>query len=145
MAMWQSKHRDCCNYLFQVNHSSTTCWYVWGILSTIFCCLPCGVIGLVHAMIAKHEGERGNHTAHRRRLYQAKCWTTWSIVLGLLVVISLFTFWVSNQILIYNVGKIGNRFKLMKKQIGLILMLMLSKKHSILINCLAVEHFHYLK
>jgi len=42
------------------------------------------VIGLVHAMIAKHEGERGNFAGHRQRLYQAKCWTSWSIALGLL-------------------------------------------------------------
>jgi len=71
------------------DHQPTTCWYVWGILSTIFCCFPCGVIGLVHAMIAKHEGERGNFAAHRRRLYQAKCWTSWSIALGLLVLLAM--------------------------------------------------------
>jgi len=74
---------------------STTCWYVWGILSTIFCCFPCGVIGLVHAMIAKHEGERGNFAAHRRRLYQAKCWTSWSITLGLLVVLGVIIFFLT--------------------------------------------------
>ncbi|KAF6026954.1 hypothetical protein EB796_014748 [Bugula neritina] len=60
----------------------STCWFVWSILATIFCCLPCGAIGLAHAMIAKHEGERGNFIGHKRRLYQAKCWTSWSIGLG---------------------------------------------------------------
>ena len=40
-------------------------------------------------MIAKHEGERGNFAAHRRRLYQAKCWTSWSIALGLLVLLAM--------------------------------------------------------
>ncbi|XP_067933731.1 uncharacterized protein [Watersipora subatra] len=70
-----------------------TCWYVCGILSTIFCCLPCGVVGLVHAMIAKHEGERGNLPGYQTRMRQAKCWTSWSIVLGLLTLIA-FTLYV---------------------------------------------------
>jgi len=43
-------------------------------------------------MIAKHEGERGNFAAHRRRLYQAKCWTSWSIALGLLVVLAVLIY-----------------------------------------------------
>ncbi|XP_067933566.1 uncharacterized protein [Watersipora subatra] len=75
----------------QFEESATTCWYVFGVLSTIFCCMPCGVIGLVHAMIAKHEGERGNYAAHRTRLSQAKCWTSWSMAIGLALTIAFFT------------------------------------------------------
>ncbi|XP_067934107.1 uncharacterized protein [Watersipora subatra] len=71
---------------------STTCWYVCGILSTIFCCLPCGVVGLVHAMIAKHEGERGNLLGYRRRMRQAKCWTSCSIILGFLAITALILY-----------------------------------------------------
>jgi len=54
------------------------------------------VIGLVHAMIAKHEGERGNFAGHRQRLYQAKCWTCWTIALGLLVLIATVSYFNSS-------------------------------------------------
>ncbi|XP_067934123.1 proline rich transmembrane protein 1B-like [Watersipora subatra] len=80
---------------YQVEHvpvPTSSCWYVLGVLATIFCCLPCGIVGLVHAMIGQHEAERGNVQAHRRRMYQAKCWTSWSIALGLLVLV-LLTVW----------------------------------------------------
>ena len=40
-------------------------------------------------MIAKHEGEKGNFASHRRRLYQAKCWTSWAIAIGSTVLISV--------------------------------------------------------
>lgn len=58
--------------------------YVLSILATIFCCLPCGAIGLVHIMIGNHEAEKGNHVGAARRKRQATCWTAWSIALGLL-------------------------------------------------------------
>jgi len=79
----------------EVDHAGATCWYVVSILSTILCCFPCGVVGLVHAMIAKHEGERGNVHAHQRRMRQTKCWTSWSIALGLLGLVVLILFLVA--------------------------------------------------
>ena len=42
------------------------------------------MIGLIHVMIGKHEGERGNMKTYRERLYQGKCWVSWSIVIGTL-------------------------------------------------------------
>jgi len=77
----------------QFNTRQTTCWYVCGILSTIFCCFPCGVIGLVHAMIAGHEAEKGNYDTHRRRLYQAKCWISWSIAIMVTLLLASFIYW----------------------------------------------------
>ena len=55
---------------------------MFSILASIFCFFPFGIIGVIHAMIAKHEGEKGNFASHRRRLYQAKCWTSWAIAIG---------------------------------------------------------------
>ncbi|XP_067934423.1 uncharacterized protein [Watersipora subatra] len=72
----------------KANPPSTTCWYVCGLLSAIFCCLPFGLIGLVHAMVAQQEGEKGNYAAHRMRLRQAKCWTSWAIAIGLVTLIA---------------------------------------------------------
>lgn len=64
-----------------------TSLYVLSILATIFCCLPCGVIGLVHTMVAGHEAEKGNLPGYRRRIKQGRCWTGWAIGLGLVCVL----------------------------------------------------------
>mgnify|MGYP001795892386 CR=1 FL=1 len=81
-----------CHYSLQGERTSVSYWYVLSILSTIFCCLPCGIVGLVHVMIAKQDGDKADMASYRRKMRQARCWTIWSIILGLLVIVLIVVY-----------------------------------------------------
>ena len=65
---------------------------VWAILSTLFCCLPLGIVAIVHA--AKVDGLRsaGDMAGAREASAKAKFWALWSLGawLGLMLLYLLF-------------------------------------------------------
>lgn len=51
---------------------------VWAILSTLFCCLPLGIVSIIHA--AKVDGlvAAGNYAAAQEAADKAKSWAIWA-------------------------------------------------------------------
>ena len=60
------------------------------ILSTIFCCLPLGVVAIVKASGVSSAMRRGDYEEARRLSDEASTWSGWSIGLGLVVGIIYF-------------------------------------------------------
>lgn len=64
---------------------------VWAILATLFCCLPLGIVSIIHA--AKVDGlvAAGNYAAAQEAADKAKSWALWAagafVVLMLLYVV----------------------------------------------------------
>ena len=55
---------------------------VWAILATLFCCLPLGIVSIVHA--AKVDGLRlsGNIAGAREMSEKAKMWAIYAAISG---------------------------------------------------------------
>ena len=57
---------------------------VWGILSTIFCCLPLGVVGIVYALKVTKKYNEGDFKGAQDASETGAWWIIASIVLGLM-------------------------------------------------------------
>jgi Interferon-induced transmembrane protein len=55
---------------------------VWAILSTIFCCLPLGIVAIVKAAQVNNLWAQGQYDAARKSAEDAKKWSIWGAVLG---------------------------------------------------------------
>jgi hypothetical protein len=62
-------------------------WLGLSIASTLLCCLPLGIVGIVYAAMALDAESRGDWVMAASRTQTAKTWTTWSFVLGLIVIV----------------------------------------------------------
>ena len=64
---------------------------VWAILSTLFCCLPLGIVSIVHAAKVNGLLAAGDVTGAREAADKAKKWAIWSalslVVLAVLYII----------------------------------------------------------
>lgn len=58
-------------------------YLVESILVTIFCCLILGIIGIVNASKVNSEYEAGNYEGAVAASKQAKQWTMWGFIIGL--------------------------------------------------------------
>lgn len=65
-------------------------YLVESILVTIFCCLIFGIIGIVHASKVNAEYNAGNYEAAMEASRNAKKWTMWGFIAGILVVVAYF-------------------------------------------------------
>ncbi len=63
---------------------------VWAILTTLFCCLPLGIVSIVHA--AQVDGKRaaGDIAGARASSHQAKMWAIYSAVSLPVIVVAWF-------------------------------------------------------
>ncbi|KAF6023310.1 hypothetical protein EB796_018384 [Bugula neritina] len=61
--------------------------YILSILASLLCCVPCGLIGLMHVMASRIDYSRGSYSLSQKKSQQAKCWTGWACGLGLLFII----------------------------------------------------------
>jgi Interferon-induced transmembrane protein len=55
---------------------------VWAILTTIFCCLPLGIVAIVKAAQVNSLWAQGQHDAARKSADDAKKWSIWAAVIG---------------------------------------------------------------
>lgn len=58
---------------------------VWGILTTIFCCLPLGIVSIVFASQVSSKWAAGDSAGAYESARKAKTWAIWSAVAGLVV------------------------------------------------------------
>lgn len=58
---------------------------VWGILTTILCCLPLGVVSIIKASQVNSLWAQGQFDAARRSADDAKKWAIWSVVASVAV------------------------------------------------------------
>jgi hypothetical protein len=64
-------------------------WLALSICSTMFCCTPLGIVGIVYAALAMSSEGRGDYHASYDQTNKAKNWTIWSFALGLLAIVIL--------------------------------------------------------
>jgi len=60
---------------------------VWAILSTLFCCLPLGIVSIIHAAKVNSLLTAGDITGARDASEKAKKWAIWSALAWVVVVI----------------------------------------------------------
>ena len=60
-------------------------YLVWAILSTIFCCLPFGVVSIVFAAQVNSKWQSGDYTGARLSSKNARLWAILALVAGIVV------------------------------------------------------------
>lgn len=72
-------------------------WLAESILATIFCCLPFGIVGIVHAAKVESAYKSGDYDGAERASAEAKKWTMLGFWIGL-VGIGLYLIFVVGMI-----------------------------------------------
>jgi hypothetical protein len=62
-------------------------WLGLAIASSVLCCAPLGIVGIVYAAMAMDARSRGDDVLCAQRVASARAWTLWSIVISLVVVV----------------------------------------------------------
>jgi hypothetical protein len=65
---------------------------VWAILSTLFCCLPLGVVSIVFAAQVNGKFAAGDLAGAQESSRKAKQWAIWSAVVGLVTIVLYIIF-----------------------------------------------------
>ncbi len=60
---------------------------VWAILSTLFCCLPLGIVSIVYAAQVNSKWSAGDYQGAQEASNNAKKWAIWSAIAGVIVLI----------------------------------------------------------
>lgn len=60
---------------------------VWAILSTLFCCLPAGIVSIVYAAQVNSKIAAGDLAGARDSSDKAKKWAMWSAIAGVIVAV----------------------------------------------------------
>lgn len=60
---------------------------VWAILSTLFCCLPLGIVSIIHAAKVNGLLVAGDISGAREASEKAKKWAIWSAIAFVVVVV----------------------------------------------------------
>jgi hypothetical protein len=68
-------------------------WLVESILATIFCCMPFGLAGIVHAAKVEAYAESGEYDKARYASKEAKKWTLIALGIGFVSVVVVFLFY----------------------------------------------------
>ena len=63
---------------------------VWAILSTLFCCLPAGIVSIVKAASVNSKWQAGDHAGAKKASDDAKTWAMISAGAGLVVGVLYF-------------------------------------------------------
>lgn len=64
-------------------------YLVWAILSTIFCCLPFGIVSIIYASQVNTKWQMGDYEGARQSSKNAKTWVLVSV--GIVVLSGLFS------------------------------------------------------
>lgn len=59
-------------------------YLVWAILSTLFCCLPLGILAIIHSTKVDSLYFSGNYNAAQEEANEAKKWTNYSAIIGII-------------------------------------------------------------
>ncbi len=65
---------------------------VWAILSTLFCCLPLGIVSIVYAAKVDGLAAAGNLAAAQEAANKAKTWAIWAAAAWLILVVLYIVF-----------------------------------------------------
>ena len=65
---------------------------VWAILSTLFCCLPLGIVSIVFAAQVNGKLAVGDMAGAQEASDKAKKWAMWSAIVSLVVLYIIFIF-----------------------------------------------------
>ncbi|MET0467526.1 MAG: CD225/dispanin family protein [Aeromicrobium sp.] len=65
---------------------------VWAILTTLFCCLPLGVVSIVYAAQVNGKYAAGDLAGAQESSRKAKQWAIWSAVVGVVVLLIYIVF-----------------------------------------------------
>ncbi len=62
-------------------------YLAWSILSTLFCCLPLGVVAIVKSSQVNGLWAQGRYAEAQQSSDAAKKWALWSTIIGLVVLV----------------------------------------------------------
>ncbi len=68
-------------------------YLVWAILSTVFCCLPLGIVSIVKSSKVGELWARGDMAGAQKAADDAKKWAIWSAVVGPIIMILFMVFY----------------------------------------------------
>ncbi len=60
---------------------------VWAILSTVFCCLPLGIVSIVFAAQVNGKFAMGDVAGAQAASEKARTWALWSTVIGVVLIL----------------------------------------------------------
>ena len=60
-------------------------YLVWAILTTVFCCLPLGVVSIIKSTQVSGLWAQGQYDAARKSAEDAKKFATWAAIAGVVV------------------------------------------------------------
>ena len=67
---------------------------VWAILSTVFCCLPLGIVAIIKSTQVSSLWAQGQHDAARKSAEDAKKFALWAAIAGVVLVALYILFFV---------------------------------------------------
>lgn len=62
---------------------------VWGILTTVMCCLPLGIVSIIKANEVNKLWYQGQYEAARKASSQAGKWALWSALSSVLIIVGV--------------------------------------------------------
>jgi hypothetical protein len=62
-------------------------YLVWAILTTLFCCLPLGIVSIVKSTQVSGLWAQGQHAEAQKAADDAKKWAMWSAIVGAVAII----------------------------------------------------------
>ena len=62
-------------------------YLVWAILTTLFCCLPLGIVSIVKSTQVSGLWAQGQHAEAQKAADDAKKWAMWSAIIGVIVIV----------------------------------------------------------
>ncbi|MBT2767865.1 MULTISPECIES: CD225/dispanin family protein [unclassified Stenotrophomonas] len=60
---------------------------VWAILTTLFCCLPAGIVSIVYAAQVNGKLAAGDIAGAQESSNNAKKWAMWSAIIGVVAIV----------------------------------------------------------
>lgn len=69
----------------ETNQSRPKNYLVESILTTLFCCLPLGIVAIINASKVNSEYDKGNHEAAQKASDDAKKWMKYGLIAGIVV------------------------------------------------------------
>lgn len=67
-------------------------YLVWAILTTIFCCIPFGIVSIVKAVEVNSKFTAGDYEGALQSSLAAKKWATIAAIVGIVIAILYFIF-----------------------------------------------------
>jgi hypothetical protein len=67
---------------------------VWAILSTIFCCLPLGIVAIIKSTQVSTLWVQGQYDAARKSAEDARKFAMWGAIAGIVIVVLYVIFFV---------------------------------------------------